>query len=82
MYAGMRASWQHGDAAQHTLLAQQYSQALDEMGFTMGKPGSGGESAWSDAAGQDPSRIRAELAMNNAYLSVNAASFSSRTMTW
>ena len=36
LYAGVRMTWQAADPSQRALLAQQYSQALNEMGFTVG----------------------------------------------
>jgi hypothetical protein len=82
LYAGVRMTWQAADPSQRALLAQQYSQALNEMGFTVGSSGGGGGSAWDDVAGKDASTIKAELAMSYAGSAATSTSFSGRTITW
>jgi hypothetical protein len=77
IYSGLRGQYMQASPQERALLAQQYAQALDSLGLVVpqaggGGGGGGGGSAWDDVQGYDSGKLRGELMMNSAFLSVNS----------
>ncbi|MBI2303115.1 MAG: hypothetical protein HYU66_29760 [Armatimonadetes bacterium] len=62
VYSQVRGAWMQANPQQKAAMAQQFGQALDELGLRV--PGQGGGGAWDNV---DSSNLRADLVMNTCY---------------